>query len=204
MNNIEVVILANSVKHHQHCVAGKCIANGQWVRPVSNTAGAELSHAQALCQNPYGQFNVKPLQKVIMSFSAHAPLAHQPENYVIDGAVWRQNFGISVGDLVHYLDTPKHIWGETDRVSHASIISGQITIEQSLYLVAVENLHLYINQYDKRRASFSYRGIDYDLAVTDPGFDRIIQNNEAPRGILCVSLGEEYQGNCFKLIATIF
>lgn len=204
MKNIEVVVLANSVKHQQHCVAGKCIANGQWVRPVSNADGAELSHAQALCKNPYGQFNVKPLQKVIMSFSTHAPLSHQPENYVIDGSVWRQNFGISVGELDNYLDTPNDIWGGTDRVSHASIVSGHISIEQSLYLIAVENLHLYKNQYDRRRASFSYRGNNYDLAVTDPNFDRIIQNNEVPKGVLCVSLGEEYQGNCFKLVATIF
>jgi len=204
VSNIEVVILANSVKHHQHCVAGKCIASGHWVRPVSNPDGAELSHAQAQCQNPYGKFNVKPLQKVILSFSAHSPLAHQPENYVIDGSTWRQNFGISVGELNHYLDNPNDIWGGTDRVLHASIVSGQITIEQSLYLIAVENLHLYRNQYGKRRTSFSYRGIDYDLAVTDPNFDRITQNKEVPRGVLCVSLGEEYQGNCFKLVATIF
>lgn len=204
MNNIEVVILANSVKHHQHCVAGKCIANGQWVRPVSNTDGAELSHAQAQCQNPYGTFNVKPLQKVIMNFSTHAPLAHQPENYVIDGPAWRQNYGISVGELNHYLDHPNDIWGRTDRVHHASIVLGQIVIEQSLYLIAVNNLNLYINQYDKRRASFSYDGINYDLAVTDPNFDRIAQNNEVVRSILCVSLGEEYQDNCFKLVATIF
>jgi len=204
VNNIEVVILANSVKHHQHCVAGKCVANGQWVRPVSNAEGAELSHAQALCQNPYGEFNVKPLQKVIMSFSAHAPLVHQPENYVINGSIWRQNFGISVGELNNYLDIPNDIWGGTDRVSHASIVSGHIAIEQSLYLIVVENLRLYKNQYDRRRASFSYRGINYDLAVTDPSFDRIIQNNEITQGVLCVSLGEEYQGNCFKLVATLF
>jgi hypothetical protein len=204
VNNVEIVILANSVKHHQHCVAGKCTATGQWMRPVSNANGAELSHAQAQCQNPHGTFNVKPLQKVIMSFSAHAPLAHQPENYVIDGSMWRQNYRISDGELNQYLDQPDDIWGNADRVPHALISSGQIVVGQSLYLIAVENLDLYRNQYNRRRASFSYRGTNYDLAVTDPNFDRITQNNEAVRGILCVSLGEEYQGDCFKLVATVF
>lgn len=204
MKNIEIVILANSVKHHQHCVAGKCTANGQWVRPVSNANGAELSHEQAQSQNPHGTFNAKPLQKVIMSFSAHAPLAHQPENYVIDGSIWRQNYKITATELNQYLDQPDDIWGNTDRVPHVSILSGDIVVEQSLFLIAVNDLNLYKNQYDRRRASFSYRGITYDLAVTDPNFDRITENDEELRGILCVSLGEEYQGSCFKLVATLF
>lgn len=204
MNNIEIVILANSVKHHQHCVAGKRTANGQWVRPVSNANGAELSHEQAKFQNPHGTFNVKPLQKIIMNFSAHAPLTHQPENYVIDRSMWRQNYKITDEELNQYLDQPNDIWGNTDRVPYASILSGGIVIEQSLFLIAVNDLNLYINQYDRRRATFSYRHITYDLAVTDPNFDRITQNNEELRNILCVSLGEEYQGNCFKLVATVF
>ena len=201
---MEIIILANSVKHHQHCVAGKYTASGQWVRPVANTNGAELSHIQAQCQNPHGAFNVKPLQKVIMNFSAHAPLAHQPENHVIDGAVWRQNYKIADNELHQHLDQPSDIWGRKDRVLHASILSGQIKIDQSLYLVAVDNLNLYKNQYDKRRASFMYRGINYDLSVTDPNFDRITQNNEAIKGIICVSLGEEFQGSCFKIVVTVF
>lgn len=103
MKNIEVVILANSLKHHQHCIAGKCTSSGRWIRPVSNNNGAELNDAQAKCENRYGVFNVKPLQKVIMNFSNHAPLPHQPENYVIDGSVWKQKFNISEEELSRYI-----------------------------------------------------------------------------------------------------
>lgn len=201
---MELVILANSVKHKQHCVAGKCTTSGQWVRPVSNVNGAELSHTQAQCENPYGTFNVKPLQKVIMNFSRHAPLAHQPENRVIDGTTWKQNYTIKKTELNQYLDQPSDIWGVTDRVEHASVLSRQIAIGQSLYLIEVDNLNLYKNCNEKRRASFTYKGINYDFAVTDPNFDSITQNNEATMGIICVSLGEVYQGSCFKLVATVF
>ena len=204
MKNIEVVILANSLKHHQHCIAGKCTSSGRWIRPVSNNNGAELNDAQAKCENRYGVFNVKPLQKVIMNFSNHAPLPHQPENYVIDGSVWKQKFNISEEELSRYIDNPSDLWGSTDRVSNETILSGQIFISQSLYLVNVNNLNLHKNQYGKRRASFSYGGINYDLAVTDTNFDRIIQNNNDTRGILCVSLGEEFQGSHFKIVAAIF
>jgi hypothetical protein len=69
MTQAEIIVLANSVKHGQHCVAGKCINTGNWVRPVSNANGAELSHEQAKYQNPYGTFGVKPLQKIRMGFS---------------------------------------------------------------------------------------------------------------------------------------
>jgi len=203
MKNIEVVILANSVKHNQHCVAGKCVTNGQWIRPVSNIHGAELSHTQAQCKNPYGTFNVKPLQKVYMGLSTHAPLSHQPENYLIDCSVWRQNYRIPNQDLDQYLDEPDDLWGSADRVPYARIASGDLVIEQSLYLVAVKKLNLYRNQYNRRRASFLYGGINYDLAVTDPNVDSVIDGNQNVKGILCVSLGEVYQGSCFKIVAGI-
>lgn len=204
MNQVEIIVLANSVKHNQHCVAGKRLDNSQWVRPVSNAQGGELSDEQAQIQNPHGVFYVKPLQKIYMGLSSHAPLINQPENYITDNTIWRQNYRVEVNDLVNYLDNPVDIWGQTDRVSFSLIQSRIIKIEQSLYLLKISSLNLYKNQYNKRRASFIYNHIQYDFAVTDPNFDSLIKNQAALEGILCVSLGEEYQGNCFKLVATIF
>ena len=37
-----IVILANSVKHGNHCVAGKCITSKSWARPVFDVSGGEL------------------------------------------------------------------------------------------------------------------------------------------------------------------
>lgn len=204
MTNITIVILANSIKHNQHCVAGKCIDNKQWIRPVSNSNGGELTHEQAMCKNPHGMFNVKPLQKVRMVLASPAPLANQPENYVIDNSVWIQNYKIEDNELASYLDAPLDLWGGSDRVPYSMIQTGLFRINQSLYLVRVENLNLYKTDDDRRRASFNYNGIEYNLAVTDPNFDRILQNNPDLNSILCISLGEQYNGNCYKLVATIF
>ena len=204
MSQVEIIVLANSVKHNQHCVAGKLLDNSQWVRPVANAQGGELSDEQARIQNPHGVFYVKPLQKIYMGLSSHAPLINQPENYITDNTIWRQNYRVEVNDLVNYLDTPVDIWGKADRVSFSLIQSGAIKIRQSLYLLKISSLNLYKNQYNKRRASFIYNQIQYDFAVTDPNFDRLIQNQADLEGIICVSLGEEYQRNCFKLVATIF
>jgi hypothetical protein len=204
MTQAEIIVLANSVKHGQHCVAGKCINTGNWIRPVSNANGAELSHEQAKYQNPYGSFCVKPLQKIRMGFTQHVPLSHQPENHLIDGNLWQQNYSINEADLVAHLDTPDNLWGQGNRVQHNLITMGLYNIDQSLYLVQVDNLNLYTNDEGKRRASFDYNGSDYDLAVTDPKFDEIFREHREVNGILCISLGEEYQGYCYKLVASIF
>ncbi|EOD9426877.1 hypothetical protein ACJ5M7_003227 [Vibrio harveyi] len=204
MAQSEVVVLANSIKHGQHCVAGKCVGTGNWIRPVSNMQGGELTHQQAKVKNPYGTFSVKPLQKARIGLAQAAPLPHQPENYVIDGSVWTQNYAFDPRQISTLLDTPVDLWGAGNRVNHADIVSGICHIPQSLYLVQVTNLNLYYTAGGSRRASFTYGSIDYDLAATDPNFDEIVSKSLAVSSILCVSLGEEYQGYCYKLIATIF
>ncbi len=204
MTQIEVVVFANSIKHGQHCVAGKCVNTGKWIRPVSNQQGAELSHEQAKYQNPYGIYGVKPLQKIKMGFSHHVPLLHQPENFLIDGTRWKQNYSIGIADLSNYVDEPTDLWGNGNRVEYAQITNGRYTISQSLYLVQVEELELYHTDDGKRKAAFIYNDIHYELAVTDPMFDEIVTEDRDIQGVLCVSLGEEYLGYCYKLVAAIF
>lgn len=204
MTQAEIVVLANSVKHGQHCVAGKCINTGVWIRPVSNAQGAELSHEQAKYRNPYGTYGVKPLQKIIMGFTQHVPLLHQPENFMIDGHLWKQNYSINMADLPKYLDNPINLWGPGNRIQHALIAFGHCNISQSLYLVQVQGLNLYTTDDERRRASFTYNDTDYDLAVTDPKFDEIVREQREVKNILCISLGESYHGFCYKLVATIF
>ena len=57
---------------------------------------------------------------------------------------------------------------------------------------------------DKRKISFTYRGLAYELPATDPNFDNLVNDFSDICGVICVSLGEEFQGNCYKLVATIF
>lgn len=199
-----IVVLANSIKHHAHCVAGKCVTTKEWIRPVSNANGAELTHEQAKCKNPHGKFKVKPKQKIEIGVSQHAPLINQPENYIVDNSIWQQRYRIEDNELHHYLDTPEDIWGPGDRVLFSDIQNGTIVVTQSLYLVQVQNLNLHKNQFDKRRASFHYSGKDYDLAVTDPRFDAITTKNEPIIGVVCISLGGEFEGSCYKIVATVF
>ncbi len=199
-----IAIFANSIKHGGHCVAGKNIITKKWVRIVSNCAGDALSDNQIRYTNPYGSYAVKPLQKIQMGFTRAAPLVHQPDNYVRNSEQWTQNYSLSSGDLSNYLDTPTDLWGRTNSVNYESIENCIINITQSLYLIKVESLRLYVNDYHKRRASFTYNNISYDLPVTSPNFDSIVRDETELNDILCISLGENMEGVCYKIVAQIY
>lgn len=196
-----VVIFANSIKHGKHCVAGKLMGDKRWIRLVADERGAELGHEEAKCTNPFGRYSVKPLQKIEMDIIEHVPLVHQPENYVSDGG-WVQRYKIEHNDLVSYLDCPETLWGLENRISAVDILIGHVVIDQSLYLVKVENLELLVDG-TKRKARFSFNGNSYYLPVTDPSFDDLIAGTRAHHNYICVSLGEDYEGYHYKIVATI-
>jgi len=199
-----IVVFANSIKHHKHCVAGKCVQTKQWIRPVSDVSGTELTNEQATYTNKYGQYIVKPMQKIEMNFQSHAPIPHQPDNYLIDNSKWQQRFKIEESDLGQYLDKPESLWGSCNFILYNQIASREVVISQSLYLIQTENLILYKPEENKRRAKFNYNDIQYDFPVTDPNFDKITSEGKSTSGILCISLGEEFNGNCYKIVATVF
>lgn len=203
----EIVVLANSIKHGNSCVAGKCTSTGEWIRPVSNDMGAEISVAQTKKINRRdndSEWGLKVLNKIKVDLSHHAPLNHQTENYVINQTRWTDEYFIRRNQVEDYLDTPENLWGEGDKVSHHEIINKQV-IRNSLYLVEVDKLELLKVQNDKRRGKFFYGGIDYNLAVTGREFDDYFETNSTllRNVIICVSLGENYEGYCYKLVASI-
>ncbi len=204
MINLEIVIFANSYKDQGRCIAGKTINEKKWVRPVSNKNGGELNHEQIKYKNKYGVYSVKTLQKIKMKLLERAPLPNQPENFLISNELWTQNYAIQEKEIFNFLDHPDSLWGYGDRVSIEMISRKKINIEQSLYLVEVDKLKLFFSEENKRRAEFSLNGINYNFAVTDPKFDDLINEPEKINNVLCISLGSNFQGNCYKLVAGIF
>ncbi len=92
-------------------------------------------------------------------------------------------------------------------MNYAQIESKMIDIGQSLYLIQASNLQL--SKIDgRRRATFRYAGINYVLPVTDPNFEKQLEEPDNQQ-ILCVSLGEKYDPSggdnysCYKIVATI-
>jgi hypothetical protein len=205
-----IIVLAKSIKHNNYCIAGKDITSSEWVRIVSDEEGSAISNEQSKCTNNEWEakgnrpYSSKVLQKIAIEFTKHAPLSYQPENYVISDSLWHHEYGIGEQEIKNYLDNPDFLWNLEERVEYSLIENNTISIKQSLYLVKVDDLQLYKNEDDKRRASFLYNNQNYDLPVTDPNFDNIINTSPNLQGILCVSLGENFNGYCYKIVATIF
>lgn len=206
----EIIIFAKSIKHGGFCVAGKCTQTGEWIRPVSDEQGGAIANDQARATNPSwirqnkAPYPIKLLHKIQMDFSRPVPFLHQQENWLNNpNCIWQHNYSLPTIELQNHLDSPSNLWlygNYQDRVPEPHIGN----ISNSLYLVSVQNLSLFY-QNDRRRASFYYNGANYNLAVTDPSFDGIIQDCDTfQNAVLCVSLGELFEGNYYKLVASIF
>lgn len=202
--SVDIVVLANSYKHREHCIAGKTLSTKEWIRPVSDAGGGAISTQQAKVQNTYGEFMTKPLQKIEISIEKHAPLINQPENYLIQKTQWKQKYNIRKQELVDYLDTPINLWGIGNSISYLDLQNDSQTINQSLYLVQVSDLKLLINEDGKKRALFTYNDQKYNLPVTDPNFEDILKKSPDLASILCISLACEFHNKCYKVVATIF
>lgn len=210
----EIVIFATSLKHGNRCVAGKCFRTKEWIRPVSNQNGdaIKLEKTTVLNTRTQKKWPLKVLQKAEITFLEYAPLNnHQPENFVISNDSWIDKYKIEKQDIHYYLDHPIDLWGRGNSVEYQNQQLGCLQeISASLYLVQVQNLNLYTNQFNdkiRRRASFTYNEINYDFAVTCLTFDdHIQQNSQYTHATLCLSLGEPspHDNRCYKLVASIF
>lgn len=97
-----------------------------------------------------------------------------------------------------------------DRVS----IAVASTLTTSLALICVNRVTLNVEQAWKGpgrrlRARFDHAGTTYDLSVTDPLFEakytvRGLGTYNLGRCYLTISLGEEFNGAAYKLVAAIF
>lgn len=210
----EIVIFANSVKKRGHCVAGKSIKEKKWIRPVSSDSGGELSDKTIQYKNKGRLWNVKPLDKIEIKFNKPVPLVNQPENHLISDSEWNTKYKIERKDIKDYIDNPEDLWlkqgCENDRIDFESIKNKSFKITQSLYLIKVAEVELYWKEVKKddgnfkkqRRGKFKYKDTEYDLALTDPQYTDLIAKKESNR-FLCISLGEEFNGYCYKIIASV-
>jgi hypothetical protein len=208
-----VVCFANSRKNQGRCFAGKEVQTRQWIRPVSGRPLGELRRYEMLDR---GRREPELLDIVEIPLLNRAPHAYQQENYVLGAGRWRIVDRLDPTDLRRFLDDDEDgLWdiGDgivlSDRISETAI--GRV--KSSLKLVRPEGPTLYVTQTAtgsrQLRALFSYRERRYNLVITDPSFEA--QNRDADLGryelpdstVFCLSIGEPFEGNCYKLVAGV-
>lgn len=214
-----IVCFANSRKKSGRCIAGKEWregSSGEWVRPISARSTQEVSEEERRYED--GR-DPQLLDIVLVPCEKHQPLSHQRENHVIDPEdYWTLRGTLAWKDIGSWLDKPRTLWG-TGQSSYAGL-NNRVAIGQedgsSLYLISVECLGLLVGRKapeysDSKRAvrgEFSYRSTTYRMDVTDPAIERRYLSGadgryEISKPVLCVSLGEPYQGYFYKLVAGV-
>ena len=217
----DFLCLAKSRKLGRYCVAGKDCSTGEWIRPVSDAQGGALGSAETMCllKDSGIREELQLLDFVRVPTGRRVPCNHQGENIAIRNENWEKlgAFNFLGSDIEELLDHPEAIWmfpGEThrDRVSLAAI--KQQGVSNSLYFVKVSEVlfHRTSTNFSERRveARFTYNGLSYVCVVTDPyvesdffGLPKGRYVCSYPDVYFCMSLGEPFEGCCYKLIAGV-
>jgi hypothetical protein len=202
-----VLCLANSKKLGGRCAAGLRRDGTGWVRMVSKLHNGILNAAHVFLNNG----NEAALLNVLeIGFTKPKPAVHQPENWLLDGSVWKLHAKQDVQDWAAILRKaivpgPELLRGCADRVSYAEL--QQQHAEASLALIAPEKLDLLLIK--KPEGKLQVRGrfwlgnqtatCEYNLSMTDPIWEKkILQEgnqhlSQADRKFLVtISLGEPF------------
>lgn len=143
------------------------------------------------------------------------PKSYQSENHLIDDDFyWERVRCASWQEVIGAIDPVQgNLWengyhGRNDRIPKAK--AGQL--RNSLLLIRPENVVIRSVQtvHKKQvRAAFDLNGQDYDLVVTGPEIERYVlkmtDNDKypVPEALLCISLGEIFEGHAWKLAASV-
>lgn len=211
-----IVCLANSRKISGRCIAGKEVDGTKyrgWIRPVSKREAGEISEEDRRFQD--GSYPGL-LDVVQISFIEPRPAGFQTENHLIDdGFYWEKVGTRSMASLRSALDegplwlnASSSVHGLRDRIVEEK--AAELT--SSLKLIEVADLAISValeGPKRKVRGRFSLNNVQYILAITDPGIEReYLAKNDGEyqfgAALLCISLGEPFNGFAYKLIAAIF
>lgn len=220
MNYVKTIVcLANSRKTSGRCIVGKEWLDGkpgEWIRPISIRDTHEISEGDRRYQDGhYPQL----LDIIKIPFNRPHPMDHQQENHFIDSEYyWKKQGQVIFKDIQACIDSPDVLWG-TGQSSYSGF-NNRIAIGHengtSLYLISVASLRLMVGRKapeypDSKRAvrgEFVYRQNRYRMDVTDPAIEKNFLAKadgkyEIHCPLLCISLGDPYEGYYYKLIAAV-
>ena len=211
-----IICLANSKKMSGRCIAGKEIVNGQygqWIRPVSDRKEGEISEEeQMFADGSYPQI-LDIISIKLLKSCAHK---YQTENHLIDNKVHWEKKGTEIWDNLEQIkDEPAKLWsnrysspnGENDRISEDRAFK----LKTSLFLIYIQSMEILVctDLYKRKiRALFVYKNYKYNLSITDPKVESyFLKKRDGKCRInnlyLCISIGEPFQGYCYKLVASM-
>lgn len=195
-----VVCFAASLKNKAYCYAGKDVADGRWVRPVSDEPG----HGISALYRVVGKGDPAKVGDVLrMELGKDIPVDWQTENIEHRKVFWRRVGTVSFDQARGLADRPESIWGEGRSTTwgiHDELSEEEArTFDHSLLLVEVGDLVIRCRDEghdevkSRARADFTYHGTPYRLRITDPEhFHYPLGDHHIGDALLCCSLAEAY------------
>lgn len=212
----KIACLAASLKHGGFCYAGKDVATGEWIRPISDADG----HAISAYYRVVGKADPAKVGDILaMKIGQYLGEGYQTENYAHVKEHWRRVGTFSYSEAQEMCDEPVSLWADGRSTKHG--IRDEISeteaseFDFSLCLIEVDDLTVICSDegYDdvkkRLRADFTYRGTRYRLRITDPEhFNYDMGEHEIGRALLCCSLAEPFEWDdgsrhISKLVAAI-
>jgi hypothetical protein len=216
----EIICLANSRKLSGRCIAGLRTDGKGWIRPVSDSPDGTLFLSDYTLKDGS---EAGVLDVIRIKFTKARPDIYQPENWVISNTAWElverpasseyqqifRSFIVQGSDL--FCD-------QSDRICVKVLL--EAPAKSSLALVVPDKIDWIVTKNIKGRrqvrALFNMGGAYYNLGITDPLLEQHL--SKQPLGnysvnsiglkkndklLLTISLGEPFQGDCYKLVTSV-
>jgi hypothetical protein len=203
------------------CVAGLRTDGSGWIRPVSALEHGALTYLQ---RHVGDGGDPRHFDLLRVSFEKAVPARSQPENWLIDGSAWKLVRRPAPAELSGLLQRRLHrgeqLFGScADRIAVA--VYENKRAPESLLLVKPGQVRWLTALYsgEKRaRVHFAMGRVSYNLSVTDPPIADLLKTMPAgqhtsqeigitgaqeERMLFTLSLGEAFQGNYYKLVASV-
>jgi len=217
VNLTRIIVLANSLKHSDSCLAGIDISTGRWVRPVTNLDDGRVRKSDM----KIGTHSPQLLDILDIPLDSTGPdFGFESENRTILPGQWYLRGRADAKDVLKYAICPDCVLhNDWKYVTSEEMKEKPFENRTTLQLIRVDNF----NVRDRRTAStdkhqwkgiISSGGRGLELNITDPVFFEKLNGGHAPSKscLLTMSLGmpyrpphwnEDEQPVCWKLIAGI-
>lgn len=211
------VCLAVSRKYQAKCIAGRKTSDNKWIRPVSDTEKGEIDINKI---NYIGGYIPRVLDIIKMPRKNKMPKSYQPENVLIGEGNWYKVGEYKKEKLELLCDQYPILWNNSnpamDRISEEYLLKNKV--QSSLLLIRINKLYIECKDWIKHdgsknrriRAIFNYNEVNYNLALTDSKVEEEYKNKGQGRYVvpsnkvyLCISLGQPFKGDCYKLVTSV-
>ena len=220
-NSRELVIIAKSRKHSDYCIAGIDCKNVELVRVITDNKNNGYAVSAKDIINEDGTIAEVLDNVVIFTDDNNVEIPHQPENIMLDTRYYVLNKGtLDKSKLRRFINQLanmyEYIFYNTNRyISKKELDQIHKEDRHSLEIVKPDFMIVKVKNSFKKTlmANIKYNSLWYNnIPITDEEFeekyyDKILNSEYQKLNFrdicLVISLGEEFKGNYYKLIASV-